>query len=221
MMCARKGRGPPLLGRWGGASWLAPLLIVVVEAGLVEGMLAAGVGPGLGGERCPRCEGRLTGWGSYRRVVRWGAGVTVFGVARCRCVVCGVSHALLPAFLVARRMDLASAIGMALGMAAAGRGHRPVAAVLDVPATTVRGWLRRLRSRAGGLRALFVRLALQLGAQPGRAPPPRDVLVWLLDAITAAHRAARERLGTLVAGCVWSFSSAASGGMWLANTDAP
>ena len=184
-------------------------------------MLAAGVGPRLGGERCPRCEGPLTGWGSYRRLARWGARVTVFGVARCRCAVCEVSHALLPAFLVARRMDLAAAIGMALVMAGAGCGHRPVAAALDVPATTVRGWLRRLRARAAGLRALFVRLALQLGAQPGRAPPPRDVLAWLLDAITVAHRAARERLGAAVAGCVWSFSSAVSGGMWLANTDAP
>ena len=118
-------------------------------------------------------------------------------------------------------MDLASAIGTALGMGAAGRGHRPVAALLGVPETTVRGWLRRLRARAAGLRALFVGLALRLGARTGRSPPPEGVLGWLLDAITTAHRVAREQLGAAVAGCVWSFSSAVSGGLWLANTDAP
>lgn len=144
-----------------------------------------------------------------------------FGVRRCRCATCRVSHALLPAFLVAGRMDLASAIGTALGMGAAGRGYRPIAVLLGAPETTVRGWLRRLRARAAGLRALFVRLALRLGAQTGRSPPPEGVLAWLLDAITTAHRVAREQLGAAVAGCVWSFSSAASGGLWLANTDAP
>jgi len=92
-----------------------------------------------------------------------------FGVRRCRCATCRASHALLPAFLVAGRMDFASAIGTALAMGAVGRGHRPTAALLGVPETTVRGWLRRLRARAAGLRALFVRLALQLGAQAGRS----------------------------------------------------
>ena len=219
-MCPERERGPP-------ASWqierglFAPLLIVVVEGHLVQEMLRSGVGPGLAGERCPGCDGRLAGWGSYRRLVRWGARAAAFGVRRCRCGACQVSHALLPAFLVAGRMDLASAIGAALAMGAAGRGHRPVAAVLGVPETTVRGWLRRLRERAGGLRALFVRLALGLGAQLSRAPPPADVLTWLLDAITTAHRVARQRLGATVAGCVWSFSSAISGGLWMSNTPAP
>jgi hypothetical protein len=92
---------------------------------------------------------------------------------------------------------------------------------VGVPETTVRGWLRRLRARAARLRALFVRLALRLGAQTGRSPPPERVLAWLLDAIATAHRVARELLGAAVARCVWSFSSAASGGLWLANTDAP
>ena len=221
MMCPERKEAPPLLGRSRGASWLAPLLIVVIEGYLVEEMLRSGEGPVLAGECCPGCDGRLAGWGSYRRLVRWGARVRVFRVRRCRCGSCGVSHVLLPAFLVAGRMGLASAIGTALGMGASGQGHRPVAVLLGVPETTVRGWLRRLRARAAGLRALFVRLAWQLGAQPSRAPPPAGVLAWLLDAIAAAHRVARQRLGATVAGCVWSFLSAASGGVWMANTDAP
>lgn len=185
-------------------------------------MLVAGVGPELSGaERCPGCGGRLGRWGSYRRPVRWGAGRGVLRVRRGVCRRCASTHALLPAFLVARRIDLASAIGMALAMAGGGRGHRPIAAALGVPESTVRGWLRRLRARAVALRALFVRLAWELGAAAGRSPPPQDVLAWLVEAIAGAHAAARERLGAGVAECVWSFSSATSGGAWLANTDVP
>jgi hypothetical protein len=198
------------------------LVIVVVPGERVEVMLRAGVGPVLSGvERCPRCGGPLGRWGSYRRLVRWGGRIGWLRVGRCRCRGCGVTHALLPAFLVARRVDLASAIGAALAMAAMGRGHRPIAVAAGVPETTARGWLRRLRARAAWLRALFARLAWELGGQTARAPPPGGVLAWLLDAITAAHRAAEKRLGAGVAECVWSFSSATSGGMWLSNTDVP
>jgi len=185
-------------------------------------MLRAGVGPGLqGAERCPACDGPLGPWGSYPRLVRWGAAVSVLRVRRCRCRRCAETHALSPAFLVAGRMDLASAIGTALAMAAAGRGFRPAAALLGVPETTVRGWLRRLRARAGALRAVFVRLAWELGAQAGRSPPPGGALAGLLEAIATAHAAARERLGAGVAECVWAFCSATCGGAWLANTDVP
>lgn len=185
-------------------------------------MLRAGAGPVLSGaERCPGCGGLPGPWGSYRRLVRWGGRIGWLRVRRCICRSCGVTHALLPAFLVARRMDLASAIGVALVMGAAGRGHRPVAILLGVPASTARGWLRRLRVRAGELRMAFARLALELGAQTARAPPSGNALAWLLDAIATAHTAARGRLGAGVAECVWSFSSATSGGMWLSNTDAP
>jgi len=128
---------------------------------------------------------------------------------------------LLPAFLIARRIDLASAIGVALAMAAARRGHRPIAVAVGVAETTARGWLRRLRVRAAWLRMGFARLAWELGGQTARAPPSGEVLAWLLDAIVAAHGAARERFGEGVAQCVWSFSSATSGGLWMSNTDAP
>lgn len=197
-------------------------MIVVVAGERVQEMLAGGAGPVLSGvERCPGCGGPVGPWGSYRRRVRWGGRVCGLRLSRCRCRVCGATHALLPAFLVARRIDLASVIGMALVMGAAGRGHRPVAAAAGVPETTARGWLRRLRARAAGLRALFAALAWDLGAAAARAPPPGGVLGWLLEAVTAAHLAAAQRLGAGVAGCVWSFSSATSGGLWMSNTPAP
>ena len=49
-------------------------------------------------------------------------------------------------------------------LAMAGHGHRPIAAALGVPAGTVRGWLRRLRARAGQLRAHAI-------GELRRAPP--------------------------------------------------
>ena len=217
---AERKRPPAWLAT--GGLWLAPLLIVVVEAERVQGMLLAGVGPALpSAARCPCCGGLLDPWGSYPRLVRWGGRIGGLRVRRCRCGSCGVTHALLPSFLLARRMDLAAAIGMALAMAAAGRGHRPSAAAAGVPETTARGWLRRLRAQAAVLRMGFARLAWDLGSQTARAPPTGDRLSWLADAITAAHRAARERFGEGVPRCAWAFSSAASGGMWLANTDTP
>jgi hypothetical protein len=120
-------------------------------------------------------------------------------------------------------MDLASVIGVALVFAAGGGGFRPVAGVLGVPETTVRSWLRRARERAVGGRALFVGLLAGLGAGAPRPPPGArgGVLGWLVDAIRAAHVATRERFGGRVSECVWSFSSAASGGLLLANTDVP
>ena len=57
-------------------------------------------------------------------------------------------------------------IGAAAGLAIAGHGHRAVAAALGVPAATVRGWLRRLRARAGQLRAHAIGELNGLGFTP-------------------------------------------------------
>ena len=60
---------------------------------------------------------------------------------------------LAAAWCAPRRADGIEVIGAAAGLAIAGHGHRAVAAALGVPARPVRGWLRRLRARAGQLRA--------------------------------------------------------------------
>ncbi|MDP9386713.1 MAG: hypothetical protein M3Q48_01995, partial [Actinomycetota bacterium] len=59
---------------------------------------------------------------------------------------------LLPACCVPRRRDSAASVVKALTRAAAGLGHRPIAAELVVPMATVRGWLRRARRNAEPLR---------------------------------------------------------------------
>jgi transposase-like protein len=183
-------------------------------------MLRAGVGPSLSaGMRCPACAGELGSWGGYRRRVRVSRAVFGLLVRRARCRACERTHALLPGFLLGHRRDVVDAIGCALGMAAEGRGYRPIAAALGLPASTVRGWLRRLRSRVDGLRGWFVGLAVELAEPPARAPPDTSPLGLLVRAIADAFLAARLRLGPgAVSGGVWAFSSAATTGGLLANT---
>jgi hypothetical protein len=55
---------------------------------------------------------------------------------------------LLPVVALVRRADLAVVIGAALAAKAVGKGTRPIAAALDRPWETVRGWLRRFGARA-------------------------------------------------------------------------
>ena len=81
---------------------------------------------------------------------------------------------LLPSWCAPRRADGIEVIGAAAGLAMAGHGHRSVAAALGVPAGTVRGWLRRLRARAGQLRAHAIGELGGLGFYPpGRRRSPR------------------------------------------------
>lgn len=186
-------------------------------------MLRAGNGPSLtAGMRCPTCAGELGSWGSYPRRVRVGRAQFRLLVARACCRVCAGTHGLLPGFLLARRLDAVDAVGCALEMAVAGGGYRPIAAALGRAVSTVRGWLRRLRSRADLLRGWFVGLAVELAEPPARAPPePSSPLGLLWRAIADAFLAARLRLGPgAVTGGVWAFSSAATSGRLLANTSA-
>lgn len=139
-------------------------------------------------------------------------------IARAICGSCRRTHALLPSFLFARRIDLAESILGALEM---GRGHRPAATRAGVPEATARGWLRRAREVAAACRAAFIALAVELGAVPPRSPPAGEPLAALIEAIDLAHRAAKERFGAAVPACRAAFSVAASGGLLLANTDRP
>ena len=80
-------------------------------------------------------------------------------------------------------------IGAAAGAAMGGAGHRPIAAVLGVPPGTVRGWLRRLRVRAGALRSHAIGELAQLGFYPP-GPPCRSAGSALADALNAVAAAA-------------------------------
>lgn len=198
------------------------MLIVGVRESEVEAVLCRGVGPELPPEaRCPACGGELGRWGGYRRWVRRREEMFLLRVARAICRSCERTHALLPSFLYARRLDLAEMIFEALAMGAQGRGHRPVAAWAAVPETTARGWLRRARRLAAARHAAFAALAIELGARPARSPPAPSPLAALRGAIGLAHRAARERFGAAAPASAVAFSVAASGGLLFANTSSP
>ena len=183
-------------------------------------MLRAGVGPSLSaGMRCPACAGGLGSWGAYRRGVRVGRAVFGLLVRRVRCRACECTHALLPGFVLGRRLDVVDGVGCALQMAADGRGYRPIAVALGLPCSTVRAWIRRLRGRADVLRGWFVALAVELSEPPARPPPDCLGLALLVRAIADAFLAARLRLGPgAIRGGVWAFCSAATSGGLLANT---
>jgi hypothetical protein len=55
---------------------------------------------------------------------------------------------VLSAAQLPRRVDHTDTVGSALLAAANGQGHRRIAAELELPADTVRGWLRLVRPHA-------------------------------------------------------------------------
>ncbi len=111
-------------------------------------------------------------WSGYWRHVRAAGRCRRIFVPRERCGPCRVSHALLPAFVLAWRLDTAEAVGAVIGDVAGGRcGSRPAAERADVPHTTARGWVRRFGTRAPELGVAFAALAAELGGEPVRPPP--------------------------------------------------
>ena len=169
---------------------------------------------------CPSCSGPLVFWSGYRRHVREAGRCRKIFVPRLRCSPCRVTHALLPAFVLAWRLDVAEAVGAVIGQVAGGAcGVRPAAARAGVPDTTARGWVRRFRRRAPELGVAFAALAVELGGQA--IVPAGQAGRFALAAITAAFDAAAGLPGWLMAG-LWRFASSVSGGRLIAaNTGSP
>jgi Domain of unknown function (DUF6431) len=144
---------------------------------------------------CPGCGGRLGGWGHAVRRPVFTAGRVPVAVRprRARCSSCGVTHVLLPAWLLARRCDGTAVIGEMLARAARGQGFRAIAAASGVPEGTVRARLRRFRASAGRVREFFTRLAGGLAVDPVPLDPAGGVLADAVVAVAAAAAAARGR----------------------------
>jgi transposase-like protein len=189
------------------------VLTVGKDVSQVEHRLSAGL------LTCPECAGRLHRWGHARaRVLRGDDGAR----RRCcprraRCAGCGRTHVLLPVAYLARRADVAAVIGAGLALAAAGSGHRRIAARLGRPAATVRGWLRRFRARAEPLRTSFI--ALLVGLDPLAVLPEAAVCPVgdAVAAIVAAAVATVARWGEPVLGLSpWELAAAVTSGRLLA-----
>jgi hypothetical protein len=132
-------------------------------------------------ERCPHCGGAHTCilWGSYARWVYHTTDRLRVRIERVRCVVCGVTDALLPSFLHVFRRYTLTLIQQALSLAleaglwgdaladAVGPYHQPAAA-------TLREWVVAFAQAAEGLLAWLLLTLSTLDPlaelDPGRPP---------------------------------------------------
>lgn len=129
-----------------------------------------------------------------------------------------MTHVLLPVTVLLRRADGARIVWAALLARAAGGGHRPISAALGVPASTVRGWLRRMAGRLEPVRLHFQHVALSAGVDV--AVPKASGSAWrdLLATIRFATAVVTGRFGAAgVIGAVtaWQLAAGSSGGRLL------
>jgi transposase-like protein len=126
-----------------------------------------------------------------------------------------VTHVLLLVDALLRRADTAAVIGAALTGKARGDGHRPIAARLGRPASTVRGWLRRFASRAEPVRSAFTALAITLVVDAVLPDPAGGVFADAVAAVGAAASAVARRFGVpIVSG--WRLAAVVSASRLLA-----
>jgi hypothetical protein len=186
------------------------VLTVGLDAAAVENDLCAGL---LG---CPAtaCGSVLGPWGWGReRVIRGAGGLRP---RRGRCRGCRRTQVLLPVSVLLRRADPVMVIGAALVAKADGRGHRTIAALLNVPPSTVRGWLRRIALVAPQVLAVLAAVAAELGTDftpPAVTVGPVAAVVELLGALAAA--AARQLGGSC---SPWRLAAVLTEGRLLAPT---
>jgi hypothetical protein len=146
---------------------------------------------------CPDCRGPLRPWGHAReRTVRdlHGTLVTV-RPDRALCPACRATHVILDAGLLPRRAYAGKLIGQALLAAARGSGHRRIALELDIPAGTVRGWIRGARRSAAGLRVTGIRAVVACDQDSLPAPSGAGELRFALECLAAAAVVTGRRLG--------------------------
>lgn len=146
-------------------AWRQPVVMVGSDVVEVDRRLRAGE------LSCP-CGGVLAPWGHARR--RSVHGVGPLRPRRSRCGLCSVTHVLLTVSCLLRRADGVDVIGSALRSKATGVGHRPIAARLGRPVSTVRGWLRAFSRKAETARGMFTALLVQLDPLTGHAAAPPD-----------------------------------------------
>lgn len=175
-----------------------------------------------GGElRCPGrdCGRRLAPWGSARERAVRGAGRLV--PRRAMCTGCGCTHVLLPANVLLRRADAVTVIGAALLARASGCGHRRAAALVGRPASTVRGWMRRIGRVAARVLAVLAAAAAEFGAEFVPPAPTQDATAGgpvgaVVEWVGALARAAARRLGGSCS--PWRVAAVISGGRLLGPT---
>jgi hypothetical protein len=187
----------------------------------VEMYVAAGRDVAVSRPSCESCAEPMVFWSGYERSVRAEGRCHRLWIVRARCAPCRVSHALIPNFLLVSRLDVVDVIGQALeGVASETMSIGRAAGVLDVPFTTVRGWVRRFTATAPVWWSAFSSLTVEFG---GTIPKgwPTVVPAAAIAAMGWAHAAASAR-HELRTGSLWSFVSVVCGGRLVTtNTDPP
>jgi hypothetical protein len=185
----------------------------------VSAYLALGQQIEVGEQTCPDCGRRLGGWSGYRRWAR-GPGTERLWIRRKRCSRCRRSHALLPDFLLERRLDEVEVIGQALALSIGSQvGMRPVAERLGIPMTTARDWRRRFRVNA--LMMVTALVAVAVGLDPAAVLlGGTDHERTALEALGASWQRARTRFGERVPE-LWRCWSLISGGRALGTNRSP
>jgi hypothetical protein len=118
-----------------------------------------------------------------------------------------------------RRADSVETVGVALLAAASGLGHRRVAARVELPATTVRDWLRRARTNSDAVRADATVATYQLDPVAHRFDPTDSALGDMIDAVGRAVAAWVLRFGPGPA--PWQLAVALTGAAILAPVPRP
>ncbi len=162
---------------------------------------------------CPvvGCGGLLGPWGSARERTVRGAGRLLPRRGRCR--GCGRTQVLLPASVLLRRADAVTVIGAGLLAKANGSGHRRVAVLLDVPASTVRGWLRRIASVADRVLVVLAAAAAELGTEFTAPAPTVGSVAAVVEMLGALASAVARRLGGSCS--PWRLAAVLTGGRLL------
>jgi len=195
----------------------APLAIVWPCRLSVADYAAAGKRIDVPAQACPSCGARLKAWSGYRRWLR-DDGEHRIWVRRARCPTCRVTHALLPDFVCARRLDTVEVIGAALELGIAGAGMRTVAERLGLAHSTARDWRRRHRARAPALLAHLAAVAVAAGAELRELPSRAEAAALAALGVIAAE--ARRRFGGRVSG-LWRLWNAICGGWPLGTNTSP
>ena len=116
---------------------------------------------------------------------------------RARCRACHRTHVLASLVTYPRRVDSIDTVGAALVAAAAGLGHRQVAELVGLPATTVRDWIRRARINAEGIRVIATIRVHALDPLAGALAPTGTVLGDMVEAVGRMLAAWTLRIGPL------------------------
>jgi len=197
------------------------MAIVWACALTVDEYLAAGRQVEVPRVDCGDCGGPMTFRSGYHRDLRAeGGSCHRAWIARAECSACAKTHALLPSFLVAWRLDVAATIGKVIGAAVdAGLGVRRAVEGTTVPHTTARDWVRRFAARAPALAAGLASAAVALG-DDSFVPPRLAAARSALEALRGAWRALMARVGWRAPG-LWAFATLVTGGTLVATARHP